>query len=60
MNLELSAQRARRIFEELTKRYQIPATVLSAHGYGGNYPSYPSGSEEQMMLDRRVLVVRVK
>ena len=60
MNLDLSAQRARRVFEELTTRYQIPATVLSAHGYGENYPSYPSGTEEQMMLDRRVLVVRVK
>ena len=60
LNLDLSAQRARRVFEELTTRYQIPATVLSAHGYGENYPSYPSGTEEQMMLDRRVLVVRVK
>ena len=60
MNLDLSARRARRIFEELTKRYQIPATVLSAHGYGENYPSYPSGTEQQMMLDRRVLVVRAK
>lgn len=59
-NLDLSAQRAKRIFEELTVRYQIPATVLSAHGYGENYPSYPAGTEEQMTLDRRVLVVRVK
>lgn len=60
MNMELSAQRARRVFEELTKRYEIPATVLSAHGYGESYPSYPAGTEEQMTLDRRVLVVRVK
>ena len=60
LNLDLSAKRARRVFEELTTRYQIPATVLSAHGYGENYPSYPSGTEEQMILDRRVLVVRVK
>lgn len=60
MNMTLSAQRARRIFEELTVRYKIPATVLSAHGYGESYPSYPSGTEEQMTLDRRVLVVRVK
>lgn len=32
----------------------------SAHGYGENYPKFPNGSEEQMVLDRRVLVVRVK
>jgi outer membrane protein OmpA-like peptidoglycan-associated protein len=60
LNLDLSAQRARRVFEELTKRYQIPVTVLSAHGYGESYPSYPAGTEAQMTLDRRVLVVRVK
>jgi len=60
LNLDLSAQRARRIHAELTTRYQIPATALSAHGYGESYPSYPSGTEAQMTLDRRVLVVRVK
>lgn len=60
MNMQLSAARARRVYDELTKRYQVPATALSAHGYGENYPTYPKGSEEQMMLDRRVLVVRVK
>lgn len=60
MNLELSAQRARRIFEELTKRYAIPITALSAHGYGEKFPKYPNGSEDEMVLDRRVLVVRVK
>ena len=60
MNLELSALRARRVFEELTKRYSIPATVLTAHGHGENFPSFPAGTEEQMTLDRRVLVVRVK
>ena len=60
MNLNLSAQRAERIYQELTKRYMIPTTVLSAHGYGESYPAYPNGTEAQMMLDRRVLVVRVK
>ncbi len=60
MNIELSAQRARRVFEELTKRYAIPTTALSAHGYGEHYPKFPNGTEEQMVLDRRVLVVRVK
>ncbi len=59
-NLELSAQRARRIHLELTQRYAVPASALSAHGYGENFPKFPNGSEEQMMLDRRVLVVRVK
>jgi outer membrane protein OmpA-like peptidoglycan-associated protein len=60
LNLELSSQRARRVFAELTQRYAIPSTALSAHGYGENYPKFPSGSEAQMVLDRRVLVVRVK
>lgn len=60
MNLDLSAKRARRIYDELTQRYRIPAEVLSAHGYGESYPNFPQGSEEQMTMDRRVLVVRLK
>lgn len=59
-NLTLSADRARRTHQELTQRYSIPATALSAHGYGEMYPSFPEGNEEQMTLDRRVLVVRKK
>jgi outer membrane protein OmpA-like peptidoglycan-associated protein len=59
-NMELSAKRARRVYDELTQRYQIPAEVLTAHGYGENFPRYPDGTEEQRMHDRRVLVVRVK
>jgi outer membrane protein OmpA-like peptidoglycan-associated protein len=57
-NLKLSADRARRVYQELTQRYSVPASALSAHGYGEMYPNYPDGSEEQMVLDRRVLVVR--
>jgi outer membrane protein OmpA-like peptidoglycan-associated protein len=57
-NLTLSADRASRVHQELTQRYSVPASALSAHGYGEMYPSYPEGSEEQMILDRRVLVVR--
>jgi outer membrane protein OmpA-like peptidoglycan-associated protein len=63
MNLELSAQRARRVYDELVKNYAVPPTVLAAHGHGENYPAYPAypaGTEGQMMLDRRVLVVRIK
>lgn len=60
LNMTLSAQRARRVFDELTLRYKIPAAVLSAHGYGESYPKYPNGNEAQMTQDRRVLVVRVK
>lgn len=60
MNLDLSAKRARRIYDELTQRYRIPAEVLSAHGYGESYPNFPQGSEGQLALDRRVLVVRLK
>ncbi len=57
-NLQLSADRARRIHQELTRRYTVPISALSAHGYGEMYPRFPSGTEEQMVLDRRVLVVR--
>lgn len=57
-NLTLSADRARRIYQELTERYMVPAAALSAHGYGEMYPSFPAGTEEQMASDRRVLVVR--
>lgn len=57
-NLNLSAERARRTHQELTQRYAIPASALSAHGYGEMYPTFPTGTEEQMTLDRRVLVVR--
>lgn len=60
MNLGLSAQRARRVYDELTKNYAVPPAVLAAHGHGESYPAYPSGTEEQMVLDRRVLVVRIK
>ncbi len=57
-NLTLSADRARRIHQELTLRYLVPTTALSAHGYGEMYPTFPDGNEEQMVMDRRVLVVR--
>jgi len=60
LNMTLSAARARRVYDELTTHYGIPRSVLSAHGYGESYPMFPSGSEEQMTLDRRVLVVRIK
>lgn len=60
LNLTLSAARAKRVYEELTLRYRIPASALSAHGYGEAYPRYPNGSESEMTLDRRVLVVRAK
>ena len=60
LNLDLSAARARRVYDELTQRYSVSPSVLSAHGYGENYPNYPKGTEKQMTLDRRVLVVRVK
>lgn len=59
-NLTLSAARAQRVFDELTQTYGVPASVLSAHGHGENFPQYPQGSEKEKQLDRRVLVVRVK
>jgi outer membrane protein OmpA-like peptidoglycan-associated protein len=59
-NMNLSAARAQRVFDELTKRYGVPASVLSAHGYGESFPMYPQGNEAEMQQDRRVLVVRTK
>ncbi len=59
-NMTLSGARAQRVFDELTQRYGIPASVLTAHGYGENYPQFPNGNEVELQQDRRVLVVRVK
>lgn len=59
-NLKLSADRAQRVFDELTQHYGVPASVLSAHGYGENFPQHPKGKEKEKQLDRRVLVVRTK
>ena len=60
MNLQLSAERAKRIYTELITSYGVPTTALAAHGYGENFAQFPNGSENQMILDRRVLVVRVR
>ena len=59
-NATLSAARAQRVYDELTQRYGVPASVLSAHGYGESFPMYPQGNEAEMQQDRRVLVVRTK
>lgn len=59
-NMTLSAARAQRVYDELTQRYNVPPSALSAHGYGENFPAFPNGTEEQMQQDRRVLVVRTK
>jgi len=60
MNMTLSADRSRRVYTELINYYSVPASALAAHGYGENFPKYPEGTEDQMVLDRRVLVVRMK
>lgn len=57
-NMALSATRAKRVFDELTQRYNVPASLLTAHGYGENFAMFPNGTEDQRQLDRRVLVVR--
>jgi outer membrane protein OmpA-like peptidoglycan-associated protein len=59
-NLKLSVDRAQRVYDELTQRYGVPPAVLTSHGYGENYPMHPNGTEAQMQLDRRVLVVRAR
>jgi outer membrane protein OmpA-like peptidoglycan-associated protein len=58
VNMALSADRAKRVYDELTTHYGVPAETLSAHGYGKMYPMFPTGTEAQRQLDRRVLVVR--
>ena len=59
-NLDLSAKRAKRVYDELTLRYGINPEILSAHGHGESYAAYPNGSEDELQLDRRVLLVRTK
>jgi len=59
-NMQLSAARAQRIYDELTAQYGVPAGVFTAHGYGENYAKYPEGTEDLLQQDRRVLVVRTK
>ncbi len=59
-NMALSAARAKSVYDVLTQVYGIPASSLSAHGYGEMFPMFPQGNEEQMQQDRRVLVVRTK
>ncbi|MDB6003445.1 MAG: OmpA family protein [Prosthecobacter sp.] len=59
-NMELSAARAKSVYDVLTQSYGIPASSLSAHGYGETFPMYPKGTEAEMQMDRRVLVVRTK
>ena len=58
--LDLSTQRASRIHAELVSRYRVPAAILSFKGFGETYADYRDGTEEQMQLDRRVLVVRTQ
>lgn len=59
-NATLSAARAQRVYDELTQRYKVPPEVLSAHGYGESFPMHPNGTEAEMQMDRRVLVVRTR
>ncbi|WP_353568657.1 OmpA family protein [Haloferula sargassicola] len=59
-NLKLSGDRAQRVLDELTTRYRVPGSALTAHGYGESFPNHPNGNESDMMLDRRVLVVRTQ
>lgn len=58
--LNLSTRRASRIQTELVSRYGVPAAILSFKGFGDSYADYRDGTEEQMQLDRRVLVVRTQ
>lgn len=59
-NMKLSNDRASRIYALLVSHYGVPAAILSIKGYGETYADYPNGSEAEMQLDRRVLVVRTQ
>jgi outer membrane protein OmpA-like peptidoglycan-associated protein len=59
-NTKLSADRAARVFAELTERYKVPATALKAFGYGEKFATNPGGTEPELQEDRRVLVVRTR
>ena len=59
-NLDLSARRAKRVYDDLTLQYGIDPAILSAHGHGESYAAHPGGSEAEKQFDRRVLLVRTK
>ncbi|MBX7208709.1 MAG: OmpA family protein [Verrucomicrobiaceae bacterium] len=59
-NLKLSKDRASRTYALLVSHYGVPAAVLSIKGYGEAYAEHPNGSEAELQLDRRVLVVRTQ
>ena len=59
-NLKLSADRAARVLVELTDRYKVPASALTAAGYGEKFATNPGGTEPELQADRRVLVVRTR
>lgn len=60
LNAALSLARAQRVYDELTMRHGVPAAVLRVHGYGSSYAQHPQGTEPELQLDRRVLIVRTK
>ncbi len=60
LNAKLSLARAQRVSDELTVRYGVSASVLRVHGYGASYAMHPQGTESEMQMDRRVLIVRTK
>jgi OmpA family len=59
-NLTLSAKRASHVYAVLVSRYHVPAAILSTKGFGETYADYPNGTEQEMQMDRRVLVVRTQ
>ena len=59
-NLDLSLKRASHVYAVLVSRYHVPASILSTKGYGESYADYPNGTEEELQMDRRVLVVRTQ
>jgi len=54
----LSAARAKRVYDELITRHGIPHSTLSSQGFGEIFAQHPTGTEAQMRLDQRVLIVR--
>ena len=60
VNSTLSLDMAKRVFDDLTLRYGVSDSVLRVHGYGASYAIHPHGTEPEMQLDLRVLIVRTK
>jgi chemotaxis protein MotB len=59
-NWELSAARASKVLRYFIERWEIPATMLSAVGYGEHQPLVPNTTDKNRAKNRRVSIVLLK